>query len=203
MKLLNDKQIIEENNRMKKSGVKGMIEGFSSRQVRETRHGKKIISYGLSSFGYDIRLDSFIYIPKQNLAKNLLDPKDASSETSRASLWDFRKIYGDGYEIPPHGFVLANSVERFNMPEDVMAICLGKSTYARCGIVVNVTPLEPGWSGFLTLEISNTTSFNVKIYANEGIAQLLFYKGDRPLITYSDRDGKYQDQPKSPVMPRM
>jgi dCTP deaminase len=204
MTLLNDRQIIEENKKMRKQGSKGMIEGFVPRQIR-SRGEKNIISYGLSSFGYDIRLDKFIYTPALPDVRTLqiLDPKSGGSMVNQDKMWDTRVIDKNGYEIPPHGFVLANSVERFNIPEDILAVCVGKSTYARCGLVVNVTPLEPGWNGFLTLEISNTTNFNVKIYANEGIAQLLFYKGERPLTTYADRAGKYQDQTNRPVLPRM
>jgi dCTP deaminase len=203
MTLLNDKQIIEENKKMRKGECKGMIEGFVSHQVR-SKGNRNIISYGLSSFGYDIRLDGFIYVPSVNNIKPfVIDPKNSSSETARASNWKFEKIHKYGYDIPPHGFVLASSVERFNIPKDILGICVGKSTYARCGIVVNVTPLEPGWSGFLTIEISNTTDAHVRIYANEGIAQILFYKGERPMITYAERDGKYQDQPNRPVMPKL
>lgn len=203
MTLLNDKEILDAHKSMRKNGCKGMIEGIVSRQVRERSSGRKIISYGLSSFGYDIRLDKFIYVPKKRSMPHILDPKAQAGTVNRADIWDYKKIERDGYEIPPHGFVLANSIERFNIPDDILAVCVGKSTYARCGIVVNVTPLEPGWQGFLTLEISNTTDFAVKIYANEGIAQLLFYRGERPSVTYADRSGKYQNQPNKPVLPML
>jgi dCTP deaminase len=203
MTLLNDRQIIFEDKLMRESGGAGMINPFAPEQVRENNN-QKIISYGLSSFGYDIRLDESIYVPKVQWGNlSVIDPKTNSAENRISDLWDFEKINKNGYEIAPHGFVLANSLEQFHIPDDVLAVCVGKSTYARCGLVVNVTPLEPGWRGYLTLEISNTTSSFVKIYPSEGIAQLLFYKGERPSITYADRSGKYQDQIKKPIMPRI
>lgn len=202
MTLLNDKQIIEENRAMRKRNGAGMINPMTAKQVRQ-KGNKKIISYGLSSFGYDIRLAKEIMVRRPSLGTRVLDPKTSAADTIKQKLWQSTLIGRDGYNIPPHGYVLASSVERFHIPDDVIAICLGKSTYARCGIVVNVTPLEPGWEGFLTLEISNTTDFSVTIYAGEGIAQLLFHKGERPTTTYSDRGGKYQNQEDKPVLPRL
>lgn len=202
MTLLNDRQIIETNRAMRKVNGAGMISPMYAKQVRQ-RGNKKVISYGLSSFGYDIRLAKSIYVPKNNPLPPVLDPKISGTHDGKKALWEPKMIERDGFEIPPHGYVLANSVERFHMPDDVIAICLGKSTYARCGIVVNVTPLEPGWEGFLTLEISNTTDFRVRIHANEGIAQLLFYRGENPITTYADRKGKYQGQGNEPVLPRL
>jgi dCTP deaminase len=147
--------------------------------------GRGEISYGLSSFGYDMRVAPHFKV-FTNLHNVLVDPKrfDESS---------FVDVVGDCV-IPPNSFALARSVERFRMPPDVMAICVGKSTYARCGIIINVTPLEPGWEGILTLEISNTTPLPARIYANEGIAQLIFFRGSRPMVNYADRQGKYQHQ---------
>lgn len=202
MTLLNDRQIIETNRAMRKLNGVGMISPMSNKQIRQ-KGSKKIISYGLSSFGYDIRLSKNIYVPTHSSVPLLLDPKVSGYTDGSKPLWQTQTIDRRGFEIPPHGYVLASSVERFHMPDDVIAICLGKSTYARCGIVVNVTPLEPGWQGFLTLEISNTTDFKVMIHANEGIAQLLFYKGERPITTYADRAGKYQNQKDEPVLPRL
>lgn len=206
MTLLNDKQITDANIAMSKVNGSGMITPFFAEQVREI-DGKKVISYGLSSFGYDIRLGSSIRVPSRSALSTfrsaVLDPKAVTEDSEKKSLWEPQAISPEGFEILPHGYVLASTVERFHIPDDIIAICLGKSTYARCGIVVNVTPLEPGWEGFLTLEISNTTGFRVKIYANEGIAQLLFYRGERPATTYADRNGKYQKQENEPVLPRL
>lgn len=161
-----------------------MIEPFLDHLVREG------ISYGLSSFGYDIRVDGQFKV-FTNAQNTLLDPKNFDER----SFVDMEP--GGDCIIPPNSFALAQTLEYFQIPEDVLAVCVGKSTYARCGIIVNVTPLEPGWYGHLTLEISNTTPLPAKIYAGEGIAQLLFFQGEeRPLVTYADRDGKYQGQQK-------
>lgn len=160
----------------------GMIEPFEPRQVRQG-----VVSYGLSSFGYDIRVaDEFKVFT--NVYGAIVDPKNFDPRS-------FVDIRGDYCIVPPNSFALARTLERFRIPEDVLAICVGKSTYARCGIVVNVTPLEPGWCGYLTLEISNTTPLPAKIYAGEGIAQLIFLQGDEvPEVTYAQRQGKYQNQ---------
>jgi dCTP deaminase len=160
----------------------GMIEPFEPRQVRQG-----VVSYGLSSFGYDIRVaDEFKVFT--NVYGAIVDPKNFDPRS-------FVDIRGDCCIVPPNSFALARTLERFRIPEDVLAICVGKSTYARCGIVVNVTPLEPGWCGYLTLEISNTTPLPAKIYAGEGIAQLIFLQGDEvPEVTYAQRQGKYQNQ---------
>ena len=153
------------------------------------------ISYGLSSYGYDIRVAEEYKIFTNALA-GLVDPKDFDQR----SFVDYR---GPTCIVPPNSFALAHSVEYFRIPRDMLAICLGKSTYARCGIIVNVTPLEPGWEGILTLEISNTTPLPAKIYSNEGIAQLIFLRGDEVCQTsYADRKGKYQKQ-LGVVLPRI
>jgi dCTP deaminase len=153
------------------------------------------ISYGLSSYGYDIRVADEYKIFTNALA-GLVDPKDFDNR----SFVDFK---GPTCIVPPNSFALARSVEYFRIPRDVLAVCLGKSTYARCGIIVNVTPLEPTWEGILTLEISNTTPLPAKVYSNEGIAQLLFFKGDDVCQTgYADRKGKYQKQT-GVVLPRI
>ncbi|MCX6017687.1 MAG: dCTP deaminase [Chloroflexi bacterium] len=160
----------------------GMIEPFVENSVRQG-----VISYGVSSYGYDIRVsDEFKIFTNVNSA--IVDPKNFVPE----SFFDFK---GDVCIIPPNSFVLSRTVEYFRIPRDVLVICIGKSTYARCGLIVNVTPLEPEWEGFLTLEISNTTPLPARIYANEGIAQLLFFAGDEPCETsYKDKKGKYQSQ---------
>ena len=149
--------------------------------------GEGVVSYGLSSYGYDIRVSNEFKI-FTNVNSTVIDPKDFEP----ANVVDFA---GDVCIVPPNSFALARTVEYFRMPSDTLAICLGKSTYARCGIIVNVTPFEPGFEGHITIEISNTTPLPAKIYANEGIAQVLFFQGDEPCeTTYRDRKGKYQSQ---------
>jgi len=159
-----------------------MIEPFEEKQVRE---GK--VSYGVSSYGYDMRVaDEFKIFT--NVHSAVVDPKNFDEKS-------FVNFKGDVCMIPPNSFALARSVEYFRIPRKVMTICVGKSTYARCGIITNVTPFEPEWEGFVTLEISNTTPLPAKIYANEGIAQVLFIEGDEePEISYKDKKGKYQSQ---------
>jgi dCTP deaminase len=159
-----------------------MIEPFEEKQVREG-----VISYGLSSYGYDARVaDEFKIFT--NINHTIVDPKDFDPR----SFVDFK---GDQCIIPPNSFALARTVERFRIPRNVIVVCVGKSTYARCGIIVNVTPLEPEWEGIVTLEVSNTTPLPARIYANEGIAQFLFFEGDEPCETsYADKKGKYQAQ---------
>ena len=164
----------------------GMIEPFAEKQNREV-NGQKIISYGLSSYGYDARCsDEFMIFT--NVDNAIVDPKDFSNKS-------FVERKTDVCVIPPNSFVLTRTIEYFRIPKDVLVICLGKSTYARCGLIVNVTPLEPGWEGHVTLEISNTTPLPAKVYANEGVAQFLFFKGSSPCeVTYADRSGKYMAQ---------
>ncbi len=165
----------------------GMIEPFSPTQVRRTEAGQPIISYGLSSYGYDLRVSSEFKV-FTNVFNTVVDPK-AFDEKS------FVDLKTDVCIVPPNSFALAHSVEYFRIPRDVITICLGKSTYARCGIIVNVTPLEPEWEGHVTLEISNTTPLPARIYANEGLAQVLFFGGDEVCETsYADRAGKYMKQ---------
>jgi len=160
----------------------GMIEPFEAGQVREG-----VISYGLSSYGYDIRVAPEFKV-FTNVHHVVVDPKDFDDRS-------FVDIREDVCIIPPNSFGLARTVEYFRIPRDVLVICVGKSTYARCGIIVNVTPLEPTWEGYLTLEISNTTPLPAKIYGGEGIAQLLFFEGDEePEVAYADRKGKYMKQ---------
>ena len=169
---------------------KGMIEPFNQEQVRGG-----VISYGVSSYGYDMRIaDEFKIFT--NINTTIVDPKRFDPK----SFADFK---GSECIIPPNSFVLGHSVEYFRIPRDVLVICLGKSTYARCGLVVNVTPLEPEWEGHVTIEISNTTPLPAKLYANEGIAQLIFLGGSEICETsYADKSGKYQAQ-KGITLPRM
>lgn len=166
---------------IREAAARGMIEPFTDRLVREG-----VISYGLSSFGYDLRAapEWRIFV---NAFNTVVDPKRFDPR----SLVEF-----DGPEciIPPNSFVLTRSIEYLRIPDDIMVVALGKSSYARCGIVANVTPLEPGWEGHVTLELSNTTPLPAKVYAFEGIVQLLFFQGERPEVTYAERQGKYQGQ---------
>ncbi|MFH0775012.1 MAG: dCTP deaminase [bacterium] len=166
----------------------GMIEPFADAQVR-----KGTISYGVSSYGYDIRIaDEFKIFT--NINTTIIDPKAFDPR----SFVDFK---GDVCVIPPNSFALGRSVEYFRIPRSVITVCLGKSTYARCGIITNVTPFEPEWEGFVTLEISNTTPIPARIYANEGIAQVLFFEADEGCeVSYADKKGKYQAQ-KEIVLP--
>jgi len=164
----------------------GMIEPFEPGQMR-TVDGNRIISYGTSSYGYDVRCAPQFKI-FTNINSAIVDPKrfDESS---------FVDVHNDVCIIPPNSFALASTVEYFRIPRSVLTICLGKSTYARCGIIVNVTPLEPEWEGHVTLEFSNTTPLPAKIYANEGVAQMIFFEADEPCeVSYADRGGKYQGQ---------
>lgn len=163
-----------------------MISPFEPGQVREV-NGSRIVSYGTSSYGYDVRCANEFKI-FTNINSSVVDPKDFDDGS-------FVDVQSDVCIIPPNSFALARTVEYFKIPRDVLTICLGKSTYARCGIIVNVTPLEPEWEGHVTLEFSNTTPLPAKIYANEGVAQMLFLQGDEVCETsYKDRDGKYQGQ---------
>jgi dCTP deaminase len=159
-----------------------MINPFNDRQVRDG-----VISYGLSSYGYDLRVaDEFKIFTNVNSA--IVDPKNFDQRS-------FIDVKGPSVLIPPNSFALARSVEYFKIPRDVLTICVGKSTYARCGIIVNVTPFEPEWEGFVTLEISNSTPLPAKIYSNEGLCQILFFQGDEPPdVSYKDKAGKYQRQ---------
>ena len=169
---------------------KDMISPFENKQVRD---GK--ISYGLSSFGYDSRVSEEFKI-FTNVNSEIVDPKDFKPT-------NFVTKNVPVCIIPPNSFALARTIERFKIPKDIMVICLGKSTYARCGIIVNVTPLEPGWEGHVTLEFSNTTPLPAKIYANEGVAQFIFLKGnEEPEVTYADRNGKYMGQ-KEVTLPKV
>ena len=164
----------------------GMIEPFESDQVR-FREDSKIISYGTSSYGYDIRCSNEFKL-FTNINSTIVDPKQFDANS-------FVDVKSDICIIPPNSFALARTIEYFRIPRNVLTICLGKSTYARCGIIVNVTPFEPEWEGYVTLEFSNTTPLPAKIYANEGVAQVIFFESDEACETsYKDRGGKYQGQ---------
>ncbi len=184
MTILSDKWI------KKMSNNHNMISPFEEKQIR----GNKI-SFGLSSFGYDARVSNEFKV-FTNVNSEIVDPKNFKNS-------NFITRNGNECVIPPNSFALASTMEYFKIPDDVMVICLGKSTYARCGIIVNVTPLEPGWEGYVTLEFSNTTPLPAKIYANEGVAQFIFLKGnEKPEVTYADRNGKYMKQ-KGVTLPKI
>ena len=160
----------------------GMIEPFEDRQVRQG-----VVSYGLSSYGYDIRVaDEFKVFT--NINSTVVDPKNFDERS-------FVDVRADVCIIPPNSFALAKTIEYFRIPRNVLTVCVGKSTYARCGLIVNVTPFEPEWEGYVTLEISNTTPLPAKVYANEGISQVLFFQSDEVCeVSYADKKGKYQGQ---------
>lgn len=164
----------------------GMIEPFVENQVKE-ENGKKLVSFGLSSYGYDLRVAQEFKV-FTNVYNSMVDPKNFKDDS-------FVDIVGETCIIPPNSFALARSVEYFRIPRNVLTLCIGKSTYARCGIIVNVTPFEPEWEGYVTLEISNTTPLPAKIYAGEGLAQVLFFTAENVCeVSYADRKGKYMRQ---------
>lgn len=164
----------------------GMIEPFVDTQISQV-DGERVVSYGTSSYGYDVRCASQFKI-FTNIHSAIVDPKSFDDKS-------FVDIETDICVIPPNSFALARTIEYFRIPKNVLTICLGKSTYARCGIIVNVTPLEPEWEGHVTLEFSNTTNLPARIYANEGVAQMLFFESDQNCLqTYKDKNGKYQGQ---------
>lgn len=163
--------------------IEGMISPFIDHQVSDG-----VISYGLGSYGYDIRIGSEFEVFQPLYGEpGVVDPKNASN-----GIWHF--FEGDVCYIPPNSFALGKSIEVFDIPHDILGLVVGKSTYARCGLIANITPMEPGWGGDLTIEISNTTPLPAKVYANEGIAQVLFFRGEPCEVTYADRKGKYQGQ---------
>ena len=179
---------IKSDNWIKKmSQEQDMIKPFSENQIRFDDNGNKLISYGVSSYGYDVRCSSEFKV-FTNIHSAIVDPKCFDEQS-------FVDVNSDVCIIPPNSFALARTIEYFKIPRNVLTVCLGKSTYARCGIIVNVTPLEPGWEGYVTLEFSNTTPLPAKIYANEGVAQFIFLKGnEKPEVTYADRNGKNMGQ---------
>jgi dCTP deaminase len=184
---------IKSDRWIRRMASAGMIDPFEPGQVREV-DGRKIVSYGTSSFGYDVRCAGEFKI-FTNINSTIVDPKNFDVN-------NFVDINGDVCIVPPNSFALARTVEYFRIPRNVLSVCMGKSTYARCGIIVNVTPLEPEWEGHVTLEFSNTTPLPARIYANEGVAQMLFFESDEACETsYRDRGGKYQGQ-KGVTLPR-
>jgi dCTP deaminase len=192
--ILNDKKINHLAN------TAGMITPFE-KQLVSILNNRKVVSYGLSSYGYDIRLSEkdFRIFKPQVLKIN--DPKSFNDD-SVEPLTSLVDKNGEFFVIPAHGYALGVSVEEFNMPENVTGVCVGKSTYARSGIIANMTPLEAGWRGYLTLEFANTSNTPCRLYINEGIAQVLFFEGEICNTSYSDRKGKYQNQPQAVILPK-
>lgn len=179
--------IKEDNWIAKMATTYGMIEPFVNEQVRFTEDNTAIVSYGLSSYGYDIRVSNEFKL-FTNVYNSIIDPKAFTEDA-------FIDIIANECLIPPNSFALARSIEYLRIPRNILTICLGKSTYARCGIIVNVTPFEPEWEGHVTIEISNTTPLPAKIYANEGIAQVIFFEAQNCCkVSYADRKGKYNKQ---------
>lgn len=179
----NDRWIIE-------MGKNGMIEPFAASQVR-----KGVVSFGVSAYGYDIRIADEFRVAKPQPGK-LIDPKKFDED-------NFIHVSGDACEVPANSYVICRSLEYFKIPRDVLVICFGKSTYARCGIVVNITPLEPEWEGYITISVSNTSPFPVRLYAREGLAQLVFLAAEEECVTsYADKQGKYQAQ-REIVLPKV
>ena len=178
---------IKPDRWIRKQAAQGMIEPFEPRQVRRCAAGEPVVSYGTSSYGYDVRCaDEFRIFT--NIHSSVVDPKCFDER-------GFVMVRNKVCVIPPNSFALARTVEYFRMPDRVLALCVGKSTYARCGIIVSVTPLEPGWEGHVTLEFSNTTNLPARIYADEGVAQVLFFESDEPCEqNYSERGGRYHGQ---------
>lgn len=191
--LKNDLWIIDQ-------AKKGMIAPFEKNLVRET--DKPVISYGVSSYGYDIRLSPEEFLIFRHIPGTVVNPK-AFSPKNLEKVTLQQDEYGDYFIIPANSYGLGVSLEKIKMPPNVTAICLGKSTYARVGLIANTTPLEASWCGAITLEFSNASSTDCRIYANEGVVQLLFFEGEPCQTTYADRKGKYQDQPAQVVLPRV
>jgi len=190
--ILNDKEIT----------AKHLLSPFQDFQVKQDLNGNKLISYGLSSFGYDICLSDREIKVFSNANKREVNPKNFD-DFCLVDSQIFKDEYGEFFVLEGNTCALGVSRELFSIPDNVLGVCLGKSTYARCGILINITPLEPGWEGFLTIEISNTSPNNCRIYLNEGIAQLIFLEGNQPRVTYKDRQGKYQNQGESISLPKV
>lgn len=197
--LKNDKWIIEQ-------AKKGMITPFESKLVREVRTISGAIvpalSYGLSSYGYDLRLDKSELLVFKHIPGTVVNPKNFNPENLESVPLQ-NDEYGDYFIIPAHSYGLGVALERLQMPPNVTAICLGKSTYARVGLIANITPAEASWKGSLTLEFSNSSNADCRIYANEGVVQLLFFEGEPCQTTYEDRKGKYQNQPNKVTLPKV
>ncbi|MFM7576162.1 MAG: dCTP deaminase [Microcystaceae cyanobacterium] len=180
---------------------KGMIDPFESHLVRKLEKFP-VISYGLSSFGYDIRLSPEDFRIFKHIPGTVVDPKNFNAENLEASKLH-HDYNGDFFILPAHSYGLGVALEKLKVPDNITVLCIGKSSYARVGLIANLTPAEAGWRGHLTLEFSNSSSADCRIYANEGVVQLLFLEGDPCLVSYESRRGKYQDQPQTVTLPRV
>lgn len=198
--------MLKNDRWIKEQAAKGMIEPFESSLVREIelpdKQKRKVLSYGSSSFGYDIRLSPKEFLIFRHIPGTVVDPKNFNPDNLESVPLHHDKN-GDFFIIPAHSYGLGVALEKLNVPPNITIICLGKSTYARCSIILNATPAEACWRGNLTLELSNSSSADCRVYANEGIAQLLFFEGEPCDVTYQDRLGKYQDQPHQVILPRV
>ena len=192
--ILNDRQI-------EKLAKEGMLVPFETKLISRT-NSQKVLSYGLSSFGYDIRLSSEDFRIFEPLIDDVVDPKNFNLRAVK-NLKVQEDDTGKFFLMPAHSYALGVSIEKFDIPEDIVGQCIGKSTYARCGLYVNVTLIEPGWRGFLTLELCNEAPTPLKVYPDEGIAQILFYRGDKCSTSYKSRNGKYQNQENKVVLPKV
>ena len=193
--ILNDQHI----SRLSQSG---MIQPFESTLIRNTESGINVLSYGLSSFGYDLRLSPCEFKVFRHIPGTVVDPKNFQSDNlEHVALQN--DMTGSYFILPARSYGLGVAVEKLSLPSDVTAICVGKSTYARCGIIANVTPAEAGWSGHLTLEFSNSSAADCRIYADEGIVQMLFFQGDTCITSYPKRVGKYQGQEQHITLPKI
>lgn len=198
MTILNDLQISE-------LVFNGMIYPFEPKLIREIRSwttSKKVLSYGLSSYGYDIRLSSKEFRVFRHIPGHIVNPKDFNTETLKQVKLESDE-YGEYFILPAHSYGLGVAVEKLDIPTDITGIAIGKSTYARCGIIANLTPIEAGWKGNLTIELSNSSGADCRIYANEGICQLLFFRGEPCETSYEKRNGKYQNQPEQIVFSKV
>ena len=193
--LKNDKWILEQ-------AEQGMIKPFESRLVREAEGGVKLLSYGLSSYGYDIRLSPKDFRVFRHIPGTVVDPKNFQ-ERNLEQMDLQQDEQGEFFILPAHSYALGVALEYLAVPENISVLCIGKSTYARTGCIANLTPAEAGWKGHLTLEISNSSDADCRIYANEGVVQLIFFEGEPCRTPYSDRAGKYQDQAQEVTLPRV
>jgi dCTP deaminase len=193
--------MLKNDSWIKKMGQEGMINPFTPSLVRQ-KDGLPLISYGLGSYGYDIRLSPSEFRVFRHIPGTVVDPKNFNFNNLEP-VQHHKDEKGEFFILPAHSYGLGTARERLDVPNDVTVICIGKSSYARAGIIANLTPAEAGWRGYLTLEFSNSSSADCRLYTNEGIAQLLFFEGEPCEVTYSDRKGKYQDEPESVVPPKI
>jgi len=194
--------MLKNDEWIKEKASQGMISPFEPQQVRKIDDNIPVISYGLSSFGYDIRLSPNEFRIFRHIPGTIVDPKNFNPDNLEPTQLCSDET-GSYFILPAHSYGLGVALERLEIPDNVTVICIGKSTYARCGIIANVTPAEASWRGFLTLEFSNSSSADCKIYANEGIVQLIFLEGSRCNVSYEQRNGKYQNQPNSVTLARI